>query len=147
MLHVQKPAGRPMLIPPLLPPCHQVVTELRPSVFVFNAGLHRPFLRMPVWSQNVTDSILAAAAAAVAPQGGTCIWKTTTASKDGHVPHAMDANVLARTTAHGFAVMDAWAATSGLLALDPPAYWDHNHFVGFVYTELNHFLLNMLCPP
>ena len=43
--------------------------------------------------------------------------------------------------------MDAWALTRPAGALQPPPWVDgyYLHFLGYVYEELNNYLLNMIC--
>ena len=87
-----------------------------------------------------------AAKNAVKPQGGRCIWKTTTADRPGLVGRDRDAEAIAHARAHGWALMDAYAATRAAMALEPQPFVDNVHYVGYVYAELNQLLLNMICP-
>lgn len=124
----------------------QVIAQLKPSVFVFNSGLWRHMFGGEPWSPEVHEALLAAAEAAVAPQGGMCIWKTTTWLTNNAVQHDFDAPTLRHVADHGWSVMDAWALTEAAGRLEPQPFWDGMHTLGFVYEELNQYLLNMICP-
>ena len=86
------------------------------------------------------------ASSSTGPVGG-CIWKTTTWALDEHVQRDFDAAALAAAARHGWRVMDAWALTRPAGALQPPpwVHGDYLHFLGYVYEELNNYLLNMIC--
>ncbi len=45
------------------------------------------------------------------PQGGRCIWKTTTYGQLHHVGRDRDLASIAAARRHGWQLMDAWAAT------------------------------------
>jgi hypothetical protein len=120
------------------------MSKLRPATVVLNSGLWRTPGDEP-WPPRVYDVIMAAAREAVASQGGTCIWKTTTFARDQRIPRGWDNRAVAHAARHGWRVMDAWALTRPALQLQPPPYYDDLHFVGYPYEELNHFLLNMIC--
>lgn len=124
--------------------CLQVVARLHPATIVFNSGLWRS-PGGENWPAEVYEAIMGAAVDAVRPQGGTCIWKTTTFALDGRIPRTWDDPALQHAAAHGLGVMDAWALTRAAAALDPPPWVDDLHFLGYVYQELNRFLLNMIC--
>ncbi len=127
-------------------PAAQVIAQLKPSVFVFNSGLWRAMLGGEPWSPEVHEALLSAADAAVAPQGGMCIWKTTTWLTNNAVQQDWDAATLRHAADHGWSVMDAWALTNAAGRLQPPPFWDGMHSLGYVYEDVNQFLLNMICP-
>ena len=86
-----------------------MVSQLKPATIVLNAGLWRHFEREP-WTLERADAILAAAAEAVAPQGGRVVWKTTTHSLDTRFPvgRNFDDLQLAAAAKVGGGVMDFW---------------------------------------
>jgi hypothetical protein len=88
-----------------------VVAQLKPHTLVFNSGLWRTMGKDPAWPRDVYDRIFKAANAAVAPQGGRCIWKTTTYGQLHHVGRDRDLASVAAARRHGWQLMDAWAAT------------------------------------
>jgi hypothetical protein len=68
---------------------------------------------------------------------GGRIWEL-----DEHVQRDFDAAALAAAARHGWRVMVAWALTR------PAAAWlegDYLQYLGYVYEELNDYLLNMIC--
>lgn len=77
-----------------------------------------------------------AANAAVAPQGGQAIWKTTTYDQAHGVQRDRDEVSVAQARAHGWRLMDAWALTrEAALCLEPPPFVDNVHFYGCAGLE------------
>lgn len=125
----------------------KVVAQLKPHTLVFNSGLWRTMGKDPAWPRDVYDRIFEAANAAVAPQGGRCIWKTTTYGQMHHVGRDRDFVSVVAARRHGWQLMDAWAATrAAKLQLPDDPFVDTVHFLGFIYAELNQLMLNMICP-
>lgn len=95
---------------------------------------------------HLINPLVQAANAAVAPQGGHCIWKTTTYGLFGRVTRERDELALRHAAINKWQVMDAWLLTQLALKLSPRPWVDPLHFYGYVYEALNQFLLNMICP-
>jgi hypothetical protein len=82
----------------------------------------------------------------VAGQAGRVIWRTTTAALGKKAPSRdHDALALKHTAAEGWGVLDAYAITRPLVAMQNRPLWDPRHFQALVYRELNLYLLNMIC--
>ncbi|KAI7842769.1 hypothetical protein COHA_003517 [Chlorella ohadii] len=125
----------------------EVIAKLKPHTLVLNAGLWRR--NRTDWPTELYDSIFEAGIKAVAPQGGQCVWKTTTLAQAGDlkVGRDRDAAAVAAAQRHGWLVTDAWGAThAAKMQLGDGIYIDPAHYKGFVYTELNQLLLNTICP-
>jgi hypothetical protein len=125
----------------------EVVAKLNLHTIVLNVGLWRK--QLPAWPTAFLDSVFEAANAAVAPQGGSCVWKTTTFAQADNlqVGRDRDAEAVATARRHGWLLTDAWTATrAAKMQLGDDIYIDPVHYVGFVYAELNQLLLNTICP-
>ena len=107
------------------------------------------------WSDSFARAVAIAGAAAVAPRRGMALWKTTAAGRNATehpaVDDQYDGQALRHVRSAGWGVLDAYAMTAPLRRLDSEdvadVWTDNWHFRGFVYRELNLYLLNIVCPP
>ena len=127
----------------------QVLAPLGPKVLLLNYGLWRVF-HPPYDTLSMSPTALAAvarAARAAVGSDGQLLWRTTTLPNElrARANRTLDAPMVAWADTHGWQLLDAWQLTEPLATLAPSPYLDKVHFRGYVYRELNTYLLNMLC--
>eukprot|EP00887_Chlorella_sp_A99_P008237 scaffold12.g8237.t1 len=138
------------------------VAAVRPTLLLVNQGVHWTTTcsqdhepqKGQCWSDDFAHAVAAAGVAATALRRGLPLWRTTAAGRHPAehpaVDAAYDGQALAHTAVAGWGVLDAFALTEPLRALEArgtaDAWSDNWHFRGFVYRELNLYLLNILCP-
>jgi hypothetical protein len=124
----------------------QVVSRLKPAAILLNAGLWRNHFDFQPWPPTFSAAVAKAAAAAVAPQKGLAVWRTTTPSTRFNITQAWDADFLeGAAKERRLLVLDAWEMGRPLLGFDPLPMFDRSHPWPEFYGELNTVLLNMLC--
>lgn len=103
-----------------------------------------------VFPVSVYRSMMGNLSATVALQNGRALWRTMTPAKNMRKRPQFDASMARAAIAAGLSVYDAWQVVVPLLSpgfahILNDTYWDHLHFRGCVYAELNNFVLNLLC--
>ena len=120
-----------------------VAARLRPTALLLNSG---GWASTNAWDAARWEAVGAAADRATAAGGGTMYWKTTTgASEFVGRNRSHDATAIRVAGERGWRVYDAFGPTAELGAWLPSPMVDNQHFEVWVYNELNHLLLNLLC--